>query len=509
MDGNAKVGEEKHHGRELLGVALGILAGWLGVRFGQYWAAWVGGIVLFIAIWGYSSGLVRRRKWVGYSVRGIFFLGILVVAVLVMPGDRVAPRRGRLPVGPSQSQNPVPAQDVRSNPIKESPREKEGVSQRQSGKDDVQTGPVIAGPCSTVQIGGTGNSAAANCGTPSRVLPGDKATQLKSDIALVPAVTTFIFPAGTSEDVQPVLVQLCDALASWRPNCQGLNGTSIGNLQLPLIDGIECHASSWGSGSPLALRAAFEKAGVHCSYIEGAFRANLQGGGTLQLGGIVIIIGSWSAQAAGAVSVLQNEGVIDQATIKRTTIRGAPPVNSKTVVVQNLPGSKMGKLDLEGTNIDFIPNVPIPALPEGAAKSPGQSYKILVTNLHDEINVWLGEKRRSEPDISAVGQLPDEERRDLLHRSDVYWKVQTKEFHERFGPRIELLASYLRGCHVPLVQQIYNREMSRFEEEGAVVTTLDDLDDLAMKLPDDNSRLHCDDAGSSLPQPDVMAEGIR
>lgn len=106
--------------------------------------------------------------------------------------------------------------------------------------------------------------------TPSRVLPGDKAAQLTTNAAQIKPVQTFIYPAGTSDDVQPVLGQLCKALASWGPNCQGVTGMMTG-IEFPDVQGIQCFSESWDSGTPALLKSAFERAGFKCSYISRPF----------------------------------------------------------------------------------------------------------------------------------------------------------------------------------------------------------------------------------------------
>jgi hypothetical protein len=145
----------------------------------------------------------------------------------------------------------------------------------QKPSPDVSVGSIAQGPCSNVQVGGSNNTATTNCVPPSRVLTAEKAKQLTRDFTQIPHLNVSIFPAGTSDDVQPVFLQLCNIVmdASWHPNCQGLNGTSMGGIKIPVIEGIQCFSSSWNTGTQAFVKTALESAGFGCSYINHPFTA--------------------------------------------------------------------------------------------------------------------------------------------------------------------------------------------------------------------------------------------
>ncbi len=147
---------------------------------------------------------------------------------------------------------------------------------------------------SNVQVGGSNNTATTNCVPPSRVLTAEKAKQLTRDFTQIPHLNVSIFPAGTSDDVQPAFLQLCNIImdASWHPNCQGLNGASIGGMRIPVIEGIQCFSSSWNTGTQALVKTALDSAGFGCSYINHPFTAEGTVSGHVTFGGIVILIGT-------------------------------------------------------------------------------------------------------------------------------------------------------------------------------------------------------------------------
>jgi len=156
---------------------------------------------------------------------------------------------------------------------------------------DISVGSISQGPCGNVQVGGSNNTATTNCVSPSRVLTAEKAKQLTRDFAQIPHLNTSIFPAGISDDVQPVFLQLCNIImdSSWHPNCQGLNGTSIGGIKIPVIEGMQCFSSSWNTGAQALVKSALDNAGFGCNYIDHRFTAN-----GITPGEIVILIGTRS-----------------------------------------------------------------------------------------------------------------------------------------------------------------------------------------------------------------------
>jgi hypothetical protein len=291
---------KSHHGPEYVIAGIGLITEFGALRYGINWLAWIGVAFLVVAVWVYTRDFTRSRIWWGYGIRLVIFVALLVGTYFVTRFKVPAPVQGIAAATPPPINTPLPmntppptspkAESKPKAPTKKSPF----ATQQQSGKDNVQTGSITAGPCSNVQVGGNGNSATTNCVPPSRVLPSEKAQQLADDLRRTEIGTVYIFPVGSSADVQPVLTQLCRAWASWRPNCQGLNGTSIGGpWDMPDFQGSQCYAADWNSGTPERVRAALGKAGFECDYIDHAYTARAAyGSGSMGLGGITILIGS-------------------------------------------------------------------------------------------------------------------------------------------------------------------------------------------------------------------------
>jgi len=168
---------------------------------------------------------------------------------------------------------------------------KEQATKPKPKAENPSVGSITQGPCSNVQVGGSNNTATTNCVSLSRALTAEKAKQLTRDFAQIPHLNTSIFPAGISEDVQPVFLQLCNIImdASWHPNCQGLNGTSIGGIKIPVIEGMQCFSSSWNTGAQALVKTALDNARFGCKYIDHRFTAN-----GITPGEIVILIGTRS-----------------------------------------------------------------------------------------------------------------------------------------------------------------------------------------------------------------------
>ncbi len=260
-------------------------------------AVLVAGVVGAMGIYAHCSNSARQR--------------IVATISILLYGCALSAFNSYLTSKPTVSAGNTTIQQQDAKPSETKPEEKKPDKKEQDAKkqepkprakaEQPSQGPTVGnitqGPCSNVQVGGSNNTATTNCVSPSRVMTDDKAIkQLTRDFAQIPHLNTSIFPAGISDDVQPVFVQLCNILidASWRPNCQGLNGASIGGMRMPAIEGIQCFSDSWNTGTQALVRAALDGAGFGCTYISHPFTTNGTFGGQITIGGIVILIGTRS-----------------------------------------------------------------------------------------------------------------------------------------------------------------------------------------------------------------------
>ena len=142
-------------GSQLIGIAVNV---------------WLGGFVLLIAF-----ALVVYAFWIwerAGSWHVLLRIGTIVLAAgiyswfvgrqMVAEWDREHPTVAIK--SPPQPVSPLPSPP--SSPSAKSDESKKS-DQRQSGKDNNQTGPITTGPCSSVQVGGSQNQSDINCGPPS------------------------------------------------------------------------------------------------------------------------------------------------------------------------------------------------------------------------------------------------------------------------------------------------------------------------------------------------------
>jgi len=72
--------------------------------------------------------------------------------------------------------------------------------QTQSGSHNIQTGPIIPAPCSTVQVGGNSNQANVNCTAVRRLTPAEKA-QLIENLRQAPPGTVTVWAVETGQSL--------------------------------------------------------------------------------------------------------------------------------------------------------------------------------------------------------------------------------------------------------------------------------------------------------------------
>jgi hypothetical protein len=86
--------------------------------------------------------------------------------------------------------------------------------QQQSGKNNVQTGPITQAPCSVAQFGGEGNQTTTNCGTVRSLTPQEK-TEFVENLKKGPPGTATVWAVETGQNLG---IEIYDALkaAGWQ-----------------------------------------------------------------------------------------------------------------------------------------------------------------------------------------------------------------------------------------------------------------------------------------------------
>ena len=90
--------------------------------------------------------------------------------------EKLVPQDCPKPVAPKHKNAPAP------NP--------HATSQQQSGRDNVQTGPITSGPCSNVQVGGSGNQT-TNCAPPQREISATDGRKMIAELCASSGKATF------------------------------------------------------------------------------------------------------------------------------------------------------------------------------------------------------------------------------------------------------------------------------------------------------------------------------
>ena len=124
-----------------------------------------------------------------------------------------------------------------------------------------------------------------NYSPPSRVLSVDSLHKFKSVLASGTSGIANVRKAGTSDDIDPLVQQLNNALREARWG--GIrDGTMYANGVEPLAEGIECYSANWESPESATIKRALEASGLRCKYFAKQYSS---GGATF--GGITILVG--------------------------------------------------------------------------------------------------------------------------------------------------------------------------------------------------------------------------
>jgi hypothetical protein len=154
--------------------------------------------------------------------------------------------------------------EAKKKAVKQGPK----VEQHSQGENSPSVGTLQQGPCSAAVIGGSNNSASANCVPPSRI-PSDKQMEdFKSILRDVsePNVAITLLAAGSSDDVEPIRVKLSSALHELKWS-YGTGGYIVGANRPPLAEGIECYSTVWTNPTTEAFLKAMKAAGLECKKI--------------------------------------------------------------------------------------------------------------------------------------------------------------------------------------------------------------------------------------------------
>jgi hypothetical protein len=175
--------------------------------------------------------------------------------------------------------------------------------------------------------------------------------------------------------------------------------------------------------------------------------------------------------------VVKNEGTIAEAVIRRLKIYGSPAPNTETVIIENKDGGQIWKFSMEDSEINALPNSPVPP-PDHPAVPSQLSYKTRVSQLAEATATWYEKNFPLGPSPASNQYAP-------------YWAEKMPVFHGDLGKQALILMQGLRDCPYPQVKSIYWREQHRVNLPQSVILEVQDLRALKDLLPDQDSQLPC------------------
>jgi hypothetical protein len=137
----------------------------------------------------------------------------------------------------------------------------------------VVNGGLKADPCSSVQVGGIGNTSSVDCTPPSRELNPNHLKAFRDELDGTAGSVVFI-AAGTNDDIEPLSQQLSATLnalntAHWNSASWGYN--TMNGFEGLAVLGIECYSDGWELEPNKSLKKAMSAAGLDCKYISHKF----------------------------------------------------------------------------------------------------------------------------------------------------------------------------------------------------------------------------------------------
>ncbi len=176
----------------------------------------------------------------------------------------------------------------------------------------------------------------------------------------------------------------------------------------------------------------------------------------------------------GSFTFLNDEGKVNEASIGRITIEGAPAPNTNTTLFHVAPGGELGKLTVNEAHIhNWLPEEPVPAPPPDA---PRDNFHSRIKDLNKEMWDWKQGLEAASPSVTDPQYYQ-------------YWSAKMAEFHNIFGGRLTLLAKQLRKCGN--TQVIYDRERNKVDSSAMIELDISDLWTIDGDLPQDEKQLQC------------------
>lgn len=161
--------------------------------------------------------------------------------------------------------------EARKKAVKEKPK----VEQHSQGENSPNVGTLQQGTCSAAVIGGSNNSATANCVPVSRVMTPEKKEAFRNALRSFPRGMIGTVKAGSSDDIGPLENQILQLAkeAEWGGN--RWQGVQIAGAGDPQAEGLECYfAKGWDDPMGKAVKGAMKAANLNCKFLDSAYTFN-------------------------------------------------------------------------------------------------------------------------------------------------------------------------------------------------------------------------------------------
>jgi hypothetical protein len=218
---NNMEGKEEHHGREHVGTAVGLAAEFIAMTFGVIWLAWIAGIFVCLAVFGYTKKMVRERPKVGWGIRVAAILFTLAAAVIMtMPKKHAmvatngesAPSPSQQVTAPNATSEPsVPADNKRAK--KSDLQKPPAPSVSSSGSQSPATGGITQGQGSALSFNQQGGITAGtvNIAPPARHLAAEQKAEIVAALQGQTCSITMMGALSNVEDAQNYALELMSA----------------------------------------------------------------------------------------------------------------------------------------------------------------------------------------------------------------------------------------------------------------------------------------------------------
>jgi hypothetical protein len=158
------------------------------------------------------------KRTVAYSLTAFLCLGALAgwLVFRIKSVDKPEVARTTAPVETTKPETSPPPPAPQENDPRSAPKHK-----KEKPAEDIHAGPIEQGPCSNLQMGGSGNQSTINCGPqlpPARAIPPAKLTSFTDELRRATGTVQIVtFSEGDAEDVSNLHRQLAEAFrgAGW------------------------------------------------------------------------------------------------------------------------------------------------------------------------------------------------------------------------------------------------------------------------------------------------------